>query len=107
CGIDVHFGLADEPEQVRLLLVCALEKQFVVQSVEWHVGWKRVERIKHVERSACGHNALRQSADPTGHAVLVKVSAKRQCAVRIVNRDFDLADSERLRASVVQEQIKI
>ena len=35
------------------------------------------------------------------------VSAKRQRAVSIVNRDFDFVDSQWLRAAVMQKQVKI
>ena len=58
-------------------------------------------------RLACGHHSLWQGADTARYAILIKISAKCQRAVRIVNRNYDFVDSEWLRAAILEEQIKI
>jgi len=99
-GMNIYFGLADEGEQVRLSLVHALEQELVVQTVERHFSGEGVERIEHIERSVCGYYTGRQSTDAARDAVFIKVSSECQDTVRIVYRDFNLVDSQRLLAAV-------
>src|SRR6185437_2102692 len=68
---------------------------------------ERVERIENIQPPVRGGYSIRQCAYATGSAILVEEPAQYQHVARIVDRDLDLVDAQRLRAFIVNEQVEI